>query len=63
MTAQPDVPAIEPEPRQVVPRKGSRLAQLHADSWIEAEDARLAMPPVVRDVLEVVERQLGGEAS
>ena len=37
-----------------------RFTEVRTGTWVEAEDTRLAMPPVVRDVLEVVVR--GGES-
>ena len=36
-----------------------RFTEVRAETWADAEDARLAMPPVVRDVLEVVVRGEG----
>ena len=33
-----------------------RHTEVHAETWVEAEDARLALPERVGNMLEVVER-------
>lgn len=55
MTAQPDLPTVEPEPVQVVPKKNSRLAQLHeryAEAKAAADGAEKALS-AIKDAIKL----------